>query len=62
MAPSNRQDHKNEELMMNDVFGNVEYTSNVPEHYLAFKKAERDHGMKLQVECTRPGLHISFNS
>ena len=50
MAPSNRNDHINKELMMNDVFGNVEYTPKVPEHYLAFKKAERDYGIKLQVK------------
>ena len=49
MAPSKRNDHAQDNMMKDEVFGRVGSMSKVPASYIPLKQAEREYGLRLQV-------------
>ena len=49
MAPSKRNDHAQDTMMKDEVFGRVVSMSKVPASYIPLKQAEREYGLRLQV-------------
>jgi hypothetical protein len=49
MAPSKRNDHAQDNMMKDEVFGRVGSMSKVPASYIPLKHAEREYGLRIQV-------------
>jgi hypothetical protein len=49
MAPSQRNDHKSDEGLREDMFGNVRFLPKVPSSYVSLRRAEREYNVGIQV-------------